>query len=381
MSLPCQTDSDAPASSAAPAAETGTAHSRASTSSAPPGTALGPPDAALAAPAAHFAEPAAHELADGLESPRLVIRGESSLPDKHVAYVYRRPIAHIDWLAFTVTPPPKLELPWLWPQLREMLNVYELVQRRSGWCGYAKSFDMGKYGLVASEGQYQHRTIHVSLNASGCAGILDWEHLKDWLEKLGASITRVDLAHDDLKGEAVSVDKALSWYLAGGFASGGRSPSVNRHGDWDNLREGRTLYIGKRKNGKLLRVYEKGKQLGDPDSPWTRAELELRNRNRIIPYDVLIDPGTYLSGSFACLNFLSTHQEKIRTIQKTNEISLATATRSAKSSCGKLINVLMHKHCGDAVAVVNDLIRPGVPRRLVTYSDFMPSNTTSDKQP
>jgi DNA relaxase NicK len=48
--------------------------------------------------------------------------------------------------------------------------------------------------------------------------------------------------------------------------------------------------VGKRKNGKLLRVYEKGKQLGDESSPWVRWELELHNRDRVIPWEVLLEP-------------------------------------------------------------------------------------------
>ncbi len=46
---------------------------------------------------------------------------------------------------------------------------------------------------------------------------------------------------------------------------------------------GRTLYIGKRENGKMLRIYEKGKHLGNPVSSWVSVELELKGKNRIIP--------------------------------------------------------------------------------------------------
>lgn len=42
---------------------------------------------------------------------------------------------------------------------------------------------------------------------------------------------------------------------------------------------GRTFYVGRRENGKLLRVYEKGKQLGAENSPWVRIELELHNKD------------------------------------------------------------------------------------------------------
>ncbi len=47
-----------------------------------------------------------------------------------------------------------------------------------------------------------------------------------------------------------------------------------------------------------MRIYEKGKQLGDPESPWVRWELELHNTDREIPFDVLLQPGRYVAGAY-----------------------------------------------------------------------------------
>ena len=58
-------------------------------------------------------------------------------------------------------------------------------------------------------------------------------------------------------------------------------------------------------NGKMLRIYEKGKQLGDSESPWVRVEAELRNKSRVIPWDALTRPGSYLAGAYPCLAYLS----------------------------------------------------------------------------
>lgn len=57
-------------------------------------------------------------------------------------------------------------------------------------------------------------------------------------------------------------------------------------------------------SSKLFRAYEKGKQLGLKDSPWVRFELELRNRDLIIPKDVVIAAGDYMSTTYPCLDEL-----------------------------------------------------------------------------
>ena len=60
-----------------------------------------------------------------------------------------------------------------------------------------------------------------------------------------------------------------------------------------------------------MRVYEKGKQLGDTSSPWVRWELELHNRDRIIPWDVLLEPGKYLAAAYPCMDWVSAGMMKI----------------------------------------------------------------------
>lgn len=319
---------------------------------------------------------AASELAHVLDSPRLVIRGESHSSDiggSGLNDVSIQPpvLAFLDWLSFTVVPPSGESLSWLYPQLVEWLGFYGLNQRRNGLFGYEKSFDADGHGLVAYGGRHQHGTIFVSLNASGCARVPDWLRLREWFEAVKPVITRVDLAHDDFEGRKVTIEAVRAWYQAGGFTNSGRPPSILIHGDWDNLREGRTVYIGKRIHGKLLRAYEKGKQLGNPNSSWVRVELELRRKNREIPYDVLITPSPYLAGAFPCLGYLSDHQERIKTIHKSNDISLEASIQNGRLVLGKLINVLLHICGGDAGAVVALLIREGVPRRLATYANYL----------
>lgn len=292
-------------------------------------------------------------------------------------------VAHIDWLALSFSP-AKGEgdsIAQLLAQLAPLLGLpcIPAVSKGRGWNGYTTRHDLTNgqdvpLGLIASGGERQRGTIHVELNAHACALVQNWHDFKAWVDENAARLTRSDLAYDDLEGQTFTMQKMADWYQQGEFNCGGRQPSHTLAGDWlaDSSPSGRTLYIGKRENGKMLRIYEKGKQLGDTASPWVRVELELRGKNRIIPSDVLINPGKYLAGSFRCLNFLSIVQEKIRTITKAATISYARAVEHARLMVGKLVNVMMMVAGGDAFQVISELNRDGYPERLKNYADFLP---------
>jgi phage replication initiation protein len=238
-----------------------------------------------------------------------------------------------------------------------------LQERRGGLHGYKKSFDMGKTGGMLAFGG-QRGTALVSLPGSACALITDWDscyHL--FHEVLTGRITRWDGAVDVFEGKP-SVDDAVQFYLTDQFTAGGNKPSCSQQGNWlEADGSGRTFYVGKRKNGKLLRVYEKGKQLGDGTSPWVRWELELHNRDRIIPWDVILEPGKYLAASYACMGWVSEIQERIRTTRQTATLSYQHLTYYARQAYGPLINVMLEVE-GSAEKVIEQLIRSGTPARL-----------------
>lgn len=278
-------------------------------------------------------------------------------------------LAHVDWLAFTITPPEGNPIPWLLPHLRALFGVSSVTSRGKGAFGYQQSFDLEGHGILALGGKGQKGTVYISLSGAGCAQVKNWESVQDWLEVHTARLKRVDVAHDDHQGETLTIEQAVEWYNGDGFSAGGRRPKHQVKGDWltPGSPSGRTLEIGRRSNGKFCRIYEKGKQLGDPESPWVRAEVEFKDASRILPYDMLTRPGVYLAGAYACFGFLSAIQEKVRTIAKAAKITLGAMVHYAKQAYGPLVNVLMAKHGKDAAAVIADLIRPGVPRRLADY--------------
>jgi phage replication initiation protein len=307
-------------------------------------------------------------------APRIVTTGGNSFPPETPETALSS-LSHVDWLAFTIKPPIEDDpLGWLFPNLVALFGIPNLTPRKKGGYGYKQSYDMGGLGILAVGGKGQKGTVYVSLNAAGCAQIQDILAVKNWLEAHGARLKRVDLAHDDHDGEILSIEQVVEWYNGDGFSAGGRRPAHEVKGDWltPGSPKGRTLYVGNRANGKMARIYEKGKQLGDPESHWVRGEVEFKDESRVLPYDMLTRPDIYLAGAYPCFAFLSAVQERIRTITKAAKISLARAVHHAKQATGKLVNVLMQVHGGDAFGVIAELRRDGIPRRLENYDNFLP---------
>ncbi len=114
----------------------------------------------------------------------------------------------------------------------------------------------------------------------------------------------------------------------------------------------------------MCRVYEKGKQLGDPQSKWIRAEVEIHAKDRVIPWDAVTEPPRYLAGSYPFFAFLSLEAERIRTIKRGTEISISAVASWMKLAAGKSVNVLLEHFEGDYAALVEAVRRDGIPKRL-----------------
>lgn len=232
-----------------------------------------------------------------------------------------------------------------------------------GFHGYAESYRFER-GQVRYAFGGQAGTGMFSIPGEGCALVPDWVALVRFLRHgLQARITRWDGAVDDYHG-LHSVDEAVELYRSGAFNAGGRAPSCAVAGNWISADEsGRTFYVGKRRNGKLLRVYEKGKQLGLASSPWTRWEVELHNVDRVIPWEVIADPAPHIAGAYPALSWVSGLASRIPTLQRSDSITYKRLVFYAQVAYGRLIETMLAREAGDA-AVVDLLRRPGVPSRL-----------------
>lgn len=194
-------------------------------------------------------------------------------------------------------------------------------------------------------------TVLIMLYGAGCRNMPDaWEYIFfNYLTRLtkNPKITRIDLAHDDFEGRYSSPEQANKADTYGMFALTNKKPSVQLLGDWKrHSGKGRTIQIGTRQGGKLFRGYEKGKQLGDPDSRWFRSEVELSSKNRVIPLDVLTDPTGYFVACYPyCMELIENADEyspvekRIEVIQKTAKISFNKSIQIVKHQFGKYLRV------------------------------------------
>ena len=312
-------------------------------------------------------------LASGSGStPRTVIRGESSAGP---AVSEPHPTAPA-WAAVT----DWLNCTFPLPETRESINAFfrdflaivgegfaPLKETGRGLHGWQRSFSIGATTAALAIGGQNGKAL-LSLPGGACtrAGEEAWPALVDLLfGRYGATITRWDGAIDDFHG-IHSVDWAVEQYLADQFNTGGNRPSCKQFGNWiapDGT--GRTFQVGRRRNGKLIRVYEKGMQLGDPLSPWVRWELELHNKDRVVPWDVVLNPGGYVAGAYRCTSWVTVSEKacRIRTAKATARISYDALVHHARQAYGPLINVMQAVE-GSAERVLDRLWRDGKPSRL-----------------
>lgn len=234
-------------------------------------------------------------------------------------------------------------------------------------------------GLMA-ENKTSRALIVVSIPGSSCSSF-DMAALAllpvDFPE---AKITRCDLALDDFDGE-FSVRRAQRIYrdgrfLAKGKAHGGCMPTSGFIEAKKGLVSlGKTFYVGKRENGKMLRVYEKGIKEDDDRKKWVRWEVQFGNKDRVLPWSMLFDTSPFFIGSYAPFlklfgkRVVSADVAYIKTEQnKRAEATLAHLLKHCRVQYGKAIKIAMSKADarGQGPHVVYDRIsRSGVPGRLV----------------
>lgn len=153
-------------------------------------------------------------------------------------------------------------------------------------------------GSVSAGGEGQRGTVAFTLKGEGCTNARPgWQALvHDAFADKFPKITRIDLARDFYEGE-VTVDDAVIAYRDHAFSYQNRRPKPNNIGNWEDGNS-RTFQVGMRESGKLCRIYEKDHQFGIMDGQWVRVEVEIRNTNRVIPWDALTCSAQYFAGAY-----------------------------------------------------------------------------------
>lgn len=193
---------------------------------------------------------------------------------------------------------------------------------------------VGRVGMGGNK-----ETICISLSGAGCKWVSRWEQVYRQLGVLRAKISRVDVAHDDYDGQRLDVHALRERAAAGDFGEGGCPPRHRFISD-EGHGTGCTLYVGG-KGHKELCVYEKGKQMGLPSSPWVRAEVRLYGKHVEVPHDVVVNPAAYLRGAYSVLNGLIQGVcTRLKTIRKQVECSAEAAVAWLNRQAGPMLNVL-----------------------------------------
>lgn len=231
--------------------------------------------------------------------------------------------------------------------LEKIFGFGVTADRKKGMNFYKNSWVLGDdFGFVCFGGQRQ--TMLITLNGLGCASaVAGWEkRLYDFLTTVAIRpvISRCDVAHDDFDGERLSVDWAEEQWHKGGYSAstGGLPPDIQRVGNWHRPNgKGRTLTVGCRTSGKFTRFYEKGKKEGDKSSPWLRAEVEFKNSDRVIPFEILLNPSDYFVATYPCFaQFVQVSTPKrIAVKQKTAQIVIDACVEVTRHQFGKYLRV------------------------------------------
>lgn len=208
---------------------------------------------------------------------------------------------------------------------------------------YRLGGEKNDYGTVHIGGQRE--TILVEITGTGCqAAKQGWEQrLYDFLSQaVRPQITRIDCAHDFFNGE-YTPEQAMIDHNNGLFNRANKRPKSELRGTaWrEEDYTGKTFYVGRRNSSKLVRIYEKGRQLGDKDSLWTRFEIEFRNKDCIIPLEILNAPGEFLTGAYPVGEQLfNTPAISIEASEKKLNISFDSKLMHAKNQVGRMVRFL-----------------------------------------
>lgn len=297
--------------------------------------------------------------------------------------------AILDWLGFTVgeevfpdCPDDTIRLIQRWMPTATLgdqpgppRNFYRYTRNVYAFVG----FEAVLVALICWGGERQRRTVNVQLNGKGCALVEGFQHIAPWLDAYNARLTRVDTAVDFLDGE-YTVDSFFEAFKSGGF-NWNNAPKHRCEGPWGiESDDGRTLYIGKKENGKEFCAYEKGKQCMPGDSPWNRAEIRWFNKDRVLPVDMLTKPAEYVAKSYPCFQeIMQRDGVRIPTDQNEFDMTADRYTEYLKRCAGKIIHTLRHTYHTDA-DMLDQLAVVGIPKRLRKASLMLVRGGLADLQ-
>jgi phage replication initiation protein len=290
---------------------------------------------------------------------RLVADGSGNIKFELVSAPAPYEIAFIDWVSFSFKRYTFVDSYIdVVEQFVDDVCVYQVGLKLESIFGFkvgkknknGKNFYQKSYQIITSSGVVvgdlciggQNHSILVMLSGQGCLmGDYGWqEGLYKFLKSAnGSKITRLDLAHDDLDGNYLDIDDLNERESQGQFYYFGKPARVTWYGDWkymDRENLGRTLQIGCRTSDKMLRAYQKGKQLGDKSSSWVRLEVELKAKHTVIPFDAILNPSDYFINLYPCFKDIFQYDDQ-------KQCRIEYVKRLTKITVDKGIEIFRHQ--------------------------------------
>lgn len=221
----------------------------------------------------------------------------------------------IDWCSITFVPPQSWQMS-AGDTLSEADCFAGLLVLASDICGwqFTESRDLAPAGYRL--GRQYDKCVVCGFGGVGSRVLLTFtgqaflrsdsmmpRRIFDFLGKESSSrITRLDMAFDDFEGTHFCPFQAYLDWQNGQFDYRTVRPKFHTDGDFhrhDPDNKGVTVYIGS--EGKQLCIYQKGKQLGNPESLHVRAEVRISQNAYSITRDALINPTPYFCGAYPYL--------------------------------------------------------------------------------
>jgi len=184
-------------------------------------------------------------------------------------------LAFIDWLSFTFPVGATVE------QVLSVLGSEGWMLMPSGRFGYRGHYRRGNVSVLFDGSA--DMGVHVDISGKGCREIEGAAWFPGWQEWLGwllefeeVSVTRLDLAFDD-HDLILSMDEIRQSLLDGRIVSRWKTGRYMQEvGISTGGVESDTVYLGSRSSDTMLRLYDKGKQLGTES--FVRCELETKRK-------------------------------------------------------------------------------------------------------
>jgi hypothetical protein len=208
----------------------------------------------------------------------------------------------------------------------------------------------------------QRANSMIIISGSDCALIKDWSRVREYINRLSnCRISRLDLAVDVPSG--LTLNDIYDAHSADLFSIKGQSPSILPIGDFVNDNGfARTINIGKRENGKILRAYEIGRKYFLGNAQAIRLEIEFNGSTRNISFDAITSPLPFFCGAYPFLQSFSDGNIVTTDLRKKERCAnYRTLIEHARYSYGPLVNLMREIELSDA-SIVDLISRPGYPK-------------------